>query len=189
MYRGCLNHFFKLCYFHLLNVFTISLDCQLIYCALSAGGRRHWVFEVWEGAVAGAGRCHLPPHEDAVSSWLVEYVSTLKCKLRRGTFPTRWRQVHTDISQPQTLFFVTLIIDKYAKCLKWTMWRTESAEQYWFPFVCPTFLASTCNFLTLFFCVLQRGRQTEGGNSDPHTKVSARDNHRGPRVRRKILRL
>lgn len=38
-----------------------------VACVSSPGGRGHWVFEVWQRTLAGAGWRHLPSHENAVS--------------------------------------------------------------------------------------------------------------------------
>ena len=65
----------------------ISYFCKpLIYCVLSADGRRHRLFEVWERSLVGSGWRHLPPHEDVVSSSWVLPVITLECKLHKGAF-------------------------------------------------------------------------------------------------------
>lgn len=50
-------------------------------------------------------------------------------------------------------------------------------------------IPTSVGVLDIFPFFLQCGGQTEGGQLDPHTQIPARDHHRGPRLRREILRL
>lgn len=127
-----------------------------MFCVLSTGGRRHWVFEVWKRAVARAGWCHLPPHEDAVSSWLWCYTFPL---WNANDTEEDLQQMQPD-SQHNTSWsqhlFVTLIMDKYAKYLGWIMGRTENADLFWLSFVSCTPLTHQllpCRFSTSFLSV------------------------------------
>lgn len=87
----------------------------------STGGRRHWVLEVWQRAVARAGWCQLPPHEDAVSFWLAGCVFMLNCK-RKISHQLVKSDSHQRIQTSASVF--RLISHKYAQELLWTMQRT-----------------------------------------------------------------
>lgn len=136
----------------------------------ATGGRGRGVPEVRQGAVAGAGRRHLPPHEDVVSA-LISPVERFPpgIEMQIGS-----EEAATALS----LLFVSLIIGIICKVPEMSGGWSERRR---FPLIAfPPRLKLPLPFPSL--CV-QCAEQTQSGHPHTYTQVPAWNHHRGPRAR------